>query len=77
MGCSSASMFRIHDIDRVRDVEHSSLASEYLSSGSSVVFGNLWSVTDLDSDAITKSLVNNLFKEEYEDKETSLEELRK
>ena len=59
MGCSSAAMFKISEVHRLRDIEHLSLAGDYLTSGAKYVFGNLWSVTDRDSDKITTEMASN------------------
>ena len=61
MGCSSASMFKCQKILRARDIEHCALVDDYLSSGSVLVLGNLWSVVDRDENRIVKKLIEILF----------------
>lgn len=57
MGCASASLVHNLHVHRLRDVEHEAVVVGYLTSGAKGVFGNLWSVTERDSDQITKMIV--------------------
>ena len=61
MGCSSAAHINIKKIARVRDIEPCSLADQYLSSGSRIVMGNLWTVVDFDCCKMTKMLLREVF----------------
>ena len=61
MGCSSAGHCNHKKITRVRDIEPCSLTDQYLSSGSRMVMGNLWSVMDKDGYKMTKTLVKEIF----------------
>ncbi len=61
MGCRSASLINKKNLFDLRN-NFKGVLIEYLTSDSSFVIGNLWSITDKDADLMTIDILNKLDK---------------